>query len=345
MKVNVMVLLFLLPLKGAGCVRDDGRTVPRNSAVDGGTHADGTADDGASVVEEGRDDERDAGGGDNTADSGTTADSPQDTDEPSDGGRAAYVTYDVAYGSDPAQRIDVYVPADAHDAAIVVYVHGGAWAIGNKSNVGAKASLVNELGIVFVSVGYRLSPMPASTDPNRVMHPDHIDDATAAIAYVAEHAIEFGGDAARIGLMGHSAGGHLVALAALESNRAQDLVRCVFANDTEALNIPLALETASAQQTALFENAFGTATAAYTAASPITHVSSLAPPFLLTRRGTADRQEVLESFIAALTNAGVSHTVIDARGLSHEEVNAHIGQADDDVMTPEVVAFFSDCLQ
>jgi acetyl esterase/lipase len=257
---------------------------------------------------------------------------------------AAWTVRDVAYGDDPAQRIDVYVPAGASGAPAVIYVHGGAWALGAKENVGSKAELVNGLGMVFVSVEYRLSPNPPSNDPGRVMHPDHIDDVTAAVAFVAEHASEYGIDAQRIGLMGHSAGAHLVALASTDPSRAQPRVRCVFANDTEALDIPRALETASATQQALYANAFGTDPDVLVAASPITYVSGSTPPFLLTRRGAPDRQAVLEGFVDALSAAGIAHTVIDAVGLSHEEVNELVGEASDSTLTPEVEAFFAECL-
>ena len=63
-------------------------------------------------------------------------------------------------------------------------------------------------GQVFISVGYRLSPNPSSSDPARVRHPDHVSDVGAAIAFVHAHAREWGGDPARLGLIGHSAGAH-----------------------------------------------------------------------------------------------------------------------------------------
>jgi arylformamidase len=280
------------------------------------------------------DDVAGAGAGSGSTSAGGSGGAPQ----------AARIERDVAYGEDPAQRIDVYVPDGALGAPVVVYVHGGAWALGAKENVGAKATLVNGLGMVFVSVDYRLSPNPPSSDPDRVMHPDHVDDVSAAVAFVAEHASEYGADAARLGLMGHSAGAHLVALASADPNRAQARVRCVFANDTEALDIPRALETASPTQQALYANAFGTDPDVLVAASPITHVSGSTPRFLLTRRGAADRQAVLDVFVDALSAAGVEHTVIDAVGLSHEEVNDRVGEASDSTLTPEVEAFFAECL-
>lgn len=370
MRLAKPVLLALFSLIGTGCLSDSDRDRGSDDGIsrNGGTHDAGIVDavasddfvarDGGGDVGEGTspsdggasgavvsgDNGGATGDGGSTSDAASPAEGSQEGDEHAGGGVAAYVAYDIAYGSDAAQRLDVYVPAAAQQAAMVVYVHGGAWALGSKSNVGAKASLINDMGMVFVSVEYRLSPAPASTDPNRVMHPDHVDDVTAAISYVANHAADFGGDAARIGLMGHSAGAHLVALAASDPTRAHDAVKCVFANDTEALNIPLALQTASAQQTSFYQNAFGTDSSTHIEASPITHVSSLTPPFLLTRRGAADRQAILQGFVDTLNGANISSLVIDARGLTHAEVDTRIGNADDDILTPIVVSFFDDCL-
>ena len=62
---------------------------------------------------------------------------------------------------------------------------------------------------------------------------------------------------------------------------------------------------------------------------------------------TADKDAsfaVLDVFVDALSAAGVEHTVIDAVGLSHEEVNDRVGEASDSTLTPEVEAFFAQCL-
>lgn len=113
---------------------------------------------------------------------------------------------DVAYGEDEKQTIDVYAPRDAHNAPIIVMVHGGAWKYGDKTlrgKVGSKAAHYIRNGYIFVSVDYRLLPTP----------PDQqAQDVARAMAMVQEKAHIWGGDPSRIALMGHSAGAHLVAL-------------------------------------------------------------------------------------------------------------------------------------
>lgn len=131
-------------------------------------------------------------------------------------------TLDVSYdlGSPPADpnlnRLDVYAPTAASGgrAPIVVYVHGGSWRVGDKSNsILDKARLFTDAGYVFVSVNYRLSPDPPnSSNPSRVRFPAHPDDLGEALRWLRDNARGFGGDPSRLILVGHSAGAHLASL-------------------------------------------------------------------------------------------------------------------------------------
>lgn len=273
----------------------------------------------------------------------------------------ASVLEDQAYrsldGVDPELlSLDIYSPAreSCEPIPIVVWVHGGAWAIGDKGNgMANKVSLVNGLGMLLVSVNYRLSPSTPSTDPDRVMYPDHPTDVGIALAWIRNHGDEHGGDVNKLAILGHSAGAHLVALVATDQsfleNQGEDLasVRCVGSFDTEGYDVPEALSTASAQQTAILENAFGTDPGVQANASPIHHVTAGKgiPPFLIATRGDVTRKALQESFRQALSDAGVSATMIDATGLSHEEVQDHIGAPGDTLMTPPIVDFLDECLQ
>ncbi len=113
---------------------------------------------------------------------------------------------DVAYGgpAEPADLLDVYRRRDAPVAALpaVVWVHGGAWFLGDKWP--CRALPLIDHGFVVVSVNYRLSsaaPFPAQ-----------IQDCKGAIRFLRSHAAQYHIDPARIGAWGESAGGHLVAL-------------------------------------------------------------------------------------------------------------------------------------
>ncbi len=96
---------------------------------------------------------------------------------------------------------------------VVIYVHGGAYAIGDKANsMDNKQALFASLGYLLVSVNYRLSPTVYSTDPNRVRYPMHHEDLADAIRWVYDSIAAYGGNPAKMALLGHSAGAQLVAL-------------------------------------------------------------------------------------------------------------------------------------
>ncbi len=122
------------------------------------------------------------------------------------------VIRDVPYEQAHGRRglLDVYRQrgADRTGAPVLLQVHGGAWTIGSKDN--QAVPLMHHMaarGWVCVAINYRLSP--------RAPWPAQIVDVKRAIAWVREHAHEYGGDPSFLAVTGGSAGGHLAALAAL----------------------------------------------------------------------------------------------------------------------------------
>jgi len=121
---------------------------------------------------------------------------------------------DIAYAPEHGRRglLDVYKPSgDVTGAPVLLQVHGGAWAIGNKDQQGLP--LMRHMaarGWVCVALNYRLSP--------RSKWPAHIIDVKRCIAWIRDHIEEYGGDPDFVAITGGSAGGHLTALAALTPN-------------------------------------------------------------------------------------------------------------------------------
>lgn len=104
--------------------------------------------------------------------------------------------------------IRVYTPNPSSRLPILVFFHGGGFVAGNlDSEETPLRSVTNRCGCIVVSVAYRLAP----ENP----YPAGPDDAFAATKWVAEHAMEFGGDARRIAVGGDGAGGNLAAVVAL----------------------------------------------------------------------------------------------------------------------------------
>ena len=122
------------------------------------------------------------------------------------------VARDLEYGPDPRQRFDVYAPAAAGPTSpmpTLVFFYGGGWDSGSKDLYGWAAQALAAQGFVVAVADYRLVP--------QVLFPVFVQDAAAATARVAEVAATYGGDPARLGVVGHSAGAHLAMMIALDA--------------------------------------------------------------------------------------------------------------------------------
>lgn len=115
----------------------------------------------------------------------------------------------LAYGPEPAQRLDIYRPAGADDAPVVLFFYGGRWQGGRRADYAFVGEALAAKGLLTVVADYRQFP--------QVQFPDFVHDAARATAWVRAHARELGGDPQRLFLAGHSAGAHLVALLATDA--------------------------------------------------------------------------------------------------------------------------------
>ncbi|WP_421117935.1 alpha/beta hydrolase [Aquihabitans daechungensis] len=105
--------------------------------------------------------------------------------------------------------LDIHAPARTCLSPVVLWVHGGAYVVGDKSQqVKDKITLFNAKGWIFVSVNYRLTK---TGSPTSAQFPDHYEDVAAAVAWVHRSIRDYGGDPARLALLGHSAGADIVA--------------------------------------------------------------------------------------------------------------------------------------
>ena len=115
----------------------------------------------------------------------------------------------VVYGhaSGRALTLDMYLPVDAENGRkrpVIVFLHGGGWKVGDKSEVEDYVSLYTSAGYAVASVNYRLSGV--------ARFPAQIFDCKTAVRWVRANAGTYGLDPQRIGVLGLSAGGHLAAL-------------------------------------------------------------------------------------------------------------------------------------
>jgi len=119
------------------------------------------------------------------------------------------IVRNVPYGKDARQQIDVY--RDRHvgeGAPVVVFLYGGSWQTGSKSDYEFVAAALARRGYLTFVPDYRVYP--------QTRYPGFIEDAAHAVAFARSHAAQYGGDPKRLILVGHSAGAYLVGMLALD---------------------------------------------------------------------------------------------------------------------------------
>lgn len=123
-----------------------------------------------------------------------------DTVMPYDEG-ASRIAGGVAYGAHARQKLDVYVPRDgATPAPVVVFLYGGSWDSGRRQDYGFVGHAFASSGFVTVIPDYRRVPA--------VRYPTFVEDTAAAVRWVRDNIADYGGRAARVAVVGHSAGAY-----------------------------------------------------------------------------------------------------------------------------------------
>jgi len=239
---------------------------------------------------------------------------------------AAEVRKDVEYSqaSGESLRLDACVPDGPGPFAVAILVHGGGWSGGDKggsNRPGDSADITPWFGpltranFTWFSINYRLAP------ENR--WPACLEDVQAAIRWAKRHAPEYKGDPRRIVLFGHSAGGHLVCLAATlagPDTRVQAVVGYAPVTDHEQdLAQRGGLSTSLQNLLNRPKEVTDESRALLREISPINHVHPGLPPFLIVH-GDADKtvpcQQSL-NFIAKLKQNGVPCELITIKGAPH----------------------------
>jgi arylformamidase len=132
--------------------------------------------------------------------------------------RALHPRLDLAYGPHPRHRLDLFPCASATSAApIAVFFHGGFWRARDKADYSYVAKGLGSLGCIVAVANYPLCPA-ASLD-------EIVSSVRAAVRWLIDHAVEFGGDPKRLYVAGHSAGAHLAAM-------------CMCGDGSSALELP-----------------------------------------------------------------------------------------------------------
>jgi arylformamidase len=219
---------------------------------------------------------------------------------------------DIAYGPGERERLDFF-PAKP-GAPLHVFIHGGYWRALDKANFSYPAAAFASIGIAYAAINYPLAPR-ASID-------DIVASIRRAVAWLSANAADLGVDPAGISISGHSAGGHLTAMAladpTLPRGAARGAVSISGLYDLEPirfsyLNGELGLDAAAARRN-----------------SPIHAAPSVRCPILLAVGGRESpefhRQQA--SFAEAWRGRCASMETVILEGDDHFSIVGHLGKPD-----------------
>ncbi len=228
------------------------------------------------------------------------------------------VAYDTRYSAD---ILDLYLPADGGtERPAVIIVHGGSWKMGGRSDHQDHARRLAASGYVVINADYRLVPEGA--------YPAMMQDVACVFALTRARATEWGIDPDRIAVMGYSAGAHLASLLAIASDEPDFAPTCQGISP-DNVRRPAAVISGSGPQDLRHWDGIDAVVGLlgkksdhvdrYSIASPITHVSPDAPPFLFLHGRDDLIVPIAQSrdMQAALAADGVEARLLEVAGGGH----------------------------
>ena len=218
-------------------------------------------------------------------------------------------------------QLDIYKLKDLDEPApVMIFIHGGAWRTGKRSDYLPYLIDYAKKGFVTVTVSYRLV--------KQATFPAAVQDVNCAVSWVKNHAREYGINPDKVVLIGGSAGGHLSLMIGYAGNEDLFNEDCPMENDSKVnviidlygpadLTTPYAISTYQTQD--FLNTTYDKNPAIYKIASPKTFISSDDPPTLIFQ-GTIDslvpvsQSDSLDSW---LDKAGIPHEYHRLKGWPH----------------------------
>jgi acetyl esterase/lipase len=226
------------------------------------------------------------------------------------------------------QKLDLYVPHNAHPLPLIIWIHGGAWLEGSKDDYAPLEYLAE--GYAVASIDYRLS--------QHAIFPAQIEDCKAAVSWLRANARQYHLDPQRFAAWGASAGGHLAAMLGVTgevtefevgenlgvSSRVQAVVDYFGPTDFLQMDAHRILsgmlhDETQSPESRLVGGLIHQVLDRVTRANPLTYVTTKTAPFLIVH-GDRDplvphhQSQLLE---AALSKAGVPVTFYTVKGGGH----------------------------
>ncbi|MDE0157858.1 MAG: alpha/beta hydrolase [Gammaproteobacteria bacterium] len=218
---------------------------------------------------------------------------------------------DLAYGSDPKQRLDLYLPEDkVSNAPVFLFLHGGGFREGDRAHYGSVAEPFVKSGVITAVASYRLTGSGAH-------YPAQPGDVKNAVKWLFENIGEYGGNPEALYVGGHSAGAILSADIGVdrawlvEMGMPKEILKAIIPvsgpYDVRARGRPGQVYT-YAPTPELREQA-----------SPILHVNDPVPAALVAVGSEEGYQESSVAFTEALKAAGVDARYLLLEGEDHAD--------------------------
>lgn len=254
---------------------------------------------------------------------------------------------DIGYRKDstlPKHRLDLFLPATTN-WPVLVFIHGGNWDEGDKNLRVGGADVYGNIGRFYAARGVGVAVISYRLQPAANWR-EQIDDVASASVWVHSHIAEFGGDARRLFVGGHSAGAQLASRIALDSAPLGKLGLSprIFSGVVSVSGAGLDLADEKTYELGasrkFYDKRFGDVADWKTIASPVSFARPGAPPFLILYAGGEKKplQRQAHRLGDVLSNQGISNRVVVVPGQSHARMVLTLSRPDK-TSAPTVLSF------
>lgn len=241
--------------------------------------------------------------------------------------------------------LDIYMPKKGSKSPVIIWVHGGLWAFGDKSDVGIKPAYFTEKGYIFVSINHRLSP--------DIKHPGHMQDVAHALVWVYNNIVHYSGDPEKIFLMGYASGAQMSVMITVnkkyldEAQGSLDMIKGVISVDGLGFDVAKIIPDNNNKVKDWCLDTFGLTEKEWQEASPVTHIKPgiTVPPMFVAYSGvqTPTESDAL-NLARKFKDSGVSIQVKSYAKKNSLSIHREFGKEGDPV-GQDVLVFLQDCLR
>lgn len=253
----------------------------------------------------------------------------------------------IKYASYPKSNpklnmLDVYMPKKGSNSPVIMWIHGGAWAYGDKDDVDYKAEYFTARGYVFVSVNYRVSP--------KAKQATNVQDVADAFMWMYKNARHYSADNTKMFVLGHSEGAHAAALLSTDeqylkkSGGSTSMIMGVILLDGAGYDIPGVLQGIDSKAEEWYRETFGNSKKDWESASPSYYIrpDKKIPPFLLASSGDSEASRIeCELLATKLNEIKVVNKVFHYPKKNHMNINRDLGR-EEDKATEDVLRFLQE---